>query len=353
MTETGPSWGVVALVDEPAALTAAFVAHHLVQGASEVHVCLDRPDAETQDLLAGVGDVRVWIAGQDGWADSWQNQRPLRHQGRQKYMATHAYQASRADWMLHCDADEFLHQVRPLRTDLAHSDPNKHWRRLLVHERVFLSRETPAHIFSGQFRSDWKDRGDAAFEIYGFGARYLNRGLTGHVAGKAITRTGHPYALGVHFPLRDYHVTVNDIPYAPSKSVFLMHFDGLTPLHYALKMLRREMTVVKGPQVAYGDYRRAQYSDMAAAAGDPNAVRDMHWLCQGLSHRQVRALSRKKLLHDDAPDIPGAVRQVFGDKVDLSPAAFDRALIRREPELIARARDRYGFDAEAVSSATG
>ena len=47
----GASWAVVATVDEPAPLVAAFVAHHLNEGAREVHLFLDKPDPETVALI--------------------------------------------------------------------------------------------------------------------------------------------------------------------------------------------------------------------------------------------------------------------------------------------------------------
>ena len=59
------SWGVVAMVDEPAPLVAAFVGHHLGLGAAEVHVCLDRPNPAAQDLLAGVPGAAA--LNMEGW----------------------------------------------------------------------------------------------------------------------------------------------------------------------------------------------------------------------------------------------------------------------------------------------
>ena len=48
------SWAVVATVDEPAPLVAAFVAHHLNEGAREVHLFLDKPDPETVALIGTI-----------------------------------------------------------------------------------------------------------------------------------------------------------------------------------------------------------------------------------------------------------------------------------------------------------
>lgn len=63
--------GVAALADEPGSLVAAFAAFHLAQGAAEVHICLDRPNPEAQDLLQGCRGLspcggRGWLGLQRG-----------------------------------------------------------------------------------------------------------------------------------------------------------------------------------------------------------------------------------------------------------------------------------------------
>lgn len=344
-----PRWGVTATIDEPSALTAAFVAHHLAVGAAEVHVFLDRPNPATEALLAGIAGVVVHHDGEDGWTHAWRNKRPERVEGRQKYNATRVLRETGLDWLVHCDADEFVWPIRPLGRELARVSVQKHWLKLTVAERVYRTRIPAGHVFDGVFRTPWRDRAAEGSAAWGASAAYLNGGLSGHTAGKPVVRAGQGYAMGVHFPLRDYHKSVNDIPYRPSDSACLLHFDGLTPLHYILKMLRRVTTEVKGDPVPYGDARTRQFTAMAARAADPRAMADLWWQVQGVCPNTEAALSRAGLIEPLAPDIPGAVQALFGNRVDLSPEAFDAALLHHEAPLIARLRARFGFDPEALT----
>ena len=339
-----PAWGVVATVDEPPALVAAFVAHHLAAGAREVHVFLDRPNPEAEALLAGVEGCHLHQSGEDGWARGWKQKRPHRHQARQKYNATRVLAETRLDWILHCDADEYIELARPLEWELAKTGPVKAWLRLEVDERCFVGTGRGRTIFDGAFRRMWPEWDSEGTQFYAGRAQFLNRGVGGHVAGKPVVRSGRDYAIGVHFPLSHWDSKVNDLPYRPSYNGRLMHFDGMTPLHYLLKMLRRASTRVSGDPVPYVAPRTAQFSTAAERAGDPEGLRAFWWQVQGLSEAEAEVLAAKGLLTRPDPGIAQAVRALFGDRVDLSPVAFDRALIEHEADLIRKARRLWGFD---------
>ncbi|MGO4852572.1 glycosyltransferase family 2 protein [Phaeovulum sp. W22_SRMD_FR3] len=337
-------WGVVATMDEPAVLIAAWAAHHLSIGAEEVHICLDRPNPEAEALLAGMPGCHLHADGEDGWAGAWKRKRPIRHQARQKYNASRILAETGLDWIVHCDADEYIHPLRSFGRELGMVPEAKAWLKLEVGERVYLDPAPGPDIFSGIFRLKWQDFDEDGAEVYGEERAYLSKGLVGHAAGKPVVRSGHGYAIGVHFALRDYQATKLDLPYRSSYNAMLLHFDGLTPLHYMLKMLRRATTVVTGEKIPYVGARLAQFQTMADKAGDAEAMRDFWWACQGLRPDQVAGLDERHLLERVEHGIAATTRARFGDRVDLSPAAFDRQLIAHEAALIEKAREQLGFD---------
>ncbi|MFT3689877.1 glycosyltransferase family 2 protein [Paenirhodobacter sp.] len=322
------SWGVVALADEPGALIAAFAGWHLAQGAAEVHICLDRPNPEARDLLTGVPGVFLCEAGEDGWAFNGVGHRPARHLGRQKYHASRVLAQTRLDWLVHCDADEF---VRPLKGSVAGVlsavRPGASYVRIPVAERVFVGDPGP-DIFGGQFRAPWDGQG-----VYDEAQRLLlNRGVAGHQIGKSATRAGRGLFLGIHQPMRDYGGGGRDVPFDRSPELRLLHFDGLTELHYALKMMRRALALrVKAPP-PHGPHRLLQIETLAAVASDPAAIHEQWRAAKTITPAQAEALRAEGVLSDDEV------------AMDLSAAAFDRALIAREGALIEAAHRAFGFD---------
>ena len=71
-----PAWAVVSTMDEPAPLVAAFAAHYLSIGASEVHIFLDQPDPEAEALLAGLPRVYLTVCDAAYWKVNKPRKRP-------------------------------------------------------------------------------------------------------------------------------------------------------------------------------------------------------------------------------------------------------------------------------------
>ncbi|OCX65873.1 hypothetical protein BFP70_06970 [Thioclava sp. SK-1] len=350
-TEPGlPRWGVVGTVDEPAILLAAWVAHHLAVGASEVHVFHDRPNPQAQTLLAGVAGCFQYFSGDDGWRRHWRGKRPDRVETRQKYNATRVLSDSGLDWVAHCDADEFIHIFGPVDRELA-SVTEKAWLRLAVDERCYLSRDTVGRgndIFAGGFRQHWPGFDTQGARVYGPRQRYLNQGCCGHTAGKSITRAGQGYAIGVHYPLKDWNTRKLTLPYRRATNARILHFDGLTPLHYLLKMMRRAMTVVKGDPIPMSTPRQTQFAHAVKIADLPSALMDLWWLVQGMDAAAVAALLAQGAWAGQGSPVLANAQALFPE-LDFSAAAFDAALLDHEAALIAKAYDRFGFDAQALA----
>jgi len=328
-----PTWGIVATVDEPPQLVVAFAAHHLALGASEIHLYLDRPDADAQRLLATLAGVRVTVCDDAYWADNPPGRRPPLPMGRQRRNANHAYARTEVDWLLHCDADEFLREAGTIRHRMSAAADSTMFLQLKMLERVRHGEEPVRGIFDGLFRRPGHGFEDWGEEVYGRFARFLQHGLTGHSVGKGLVRTGcDDLRMDVHFPHRPGGEAIHAFDSIDNQ---ILHFDGLTPLHLMLKLARRldwpgflEKAKFKG--------RGAQMRFTNNKRENARAMAEMVAGTQTVSPVQIERLDARGVLDhtrfDPAPAIVAA-----GLEVDLSVANFDAALRDREAELIGKA----------------
>ncbi len=99
-------------------------------------------------------------------------------------------------------------------------------------------------LFEGVFRRGWPGGSADLAPVYRDAAPFLWEGLTGHLIGKSFVRRGQRLNMGIHFPKppRRVHLQpeVSDVglmgPLADEG--WLIHFDGMTTLHWRLKLLR-------------------------------------------------------------------------------------------------------------------
>ena len=328
--QSTPTWAVVATVDEPAVLIAAFARHHLAIGASEVHLYLDRPHPELPPLIAGLDKCFVTLCDQDYWANSSDKKRPPHHLRRQKLNANAAFHATKCDWMLHCDADEFVGNANMLAKDLARlHDPTsaKHdCLKLYNRERVWMGEAAsktdantwePDSLFAGGFRFPTELYDDVlrdSFEPYG---AYLTRGFSAHARGKSLARVGAPLDIGIHAAM---HAGTHDNAPQKGSTAVLSHFDGLTPLHYILKMLKRAYETPDGPRVRRGQRRMDQAFFIKQNAGDADLLRGFVRSVKALTPQQSEHFSALMAFDAEPFEVQGC------DDLDLSVAAFDDVL---------------------------
>lgn len=315
-----PTWAVVATVDEPSALIISFAAHYLALGAAEVHLFLDRPNPQAEAALAGLPRLRLTVCDAAYWAGvGW---RPLLHVGRQSHNAGRAYAATQADFLLHCDCDEFVRDGAALQAELAALPKEAAYLRLQMAERVQMVGQTGGGMFDGLFRLPMDAFYLMGDQIYGADARFLKDGITGHRVGKAVVRSGLEVKMGLHKP-------DGQRPHGDSAAGRLLHFDGLTRLHFALKLLRRAMEPVTAGKPRHGRPRLAQIGAVQGAEVWPMVER-----LKTLTPEQARQLERAGHLDRRGFDPRGALAQ-FGLSPDLSSAGFDAELRARDAEFIA------------------
>lgn len=345
-----PGWTVQATVDEPVALLRAFVAHHLEAGAAQVHLYLDRDDPATAADLGRDRRVRVTVCDAAYWRASHWRARPVLHTSRQIVNATRAYREADHAWMLFADADEFLVCEGDFADILRDVPREADFLRIPVAERFYAKGAGPdasGGLYGGLFRTALDRSPKLQREIYGPDARFLHRGLLAHIAGKSVVRTRRVLQMGLHWP-KPYAFWggTRDIADAPAFHRFaagahIAHFDGLTPRHWLLKLLRKYQLAARaaGPGQAADlanrtDARKRQIHAVREARGDATALFALTRM-QELGPVVMRRLRQEGGLLDIAPDPDVAAARLYPDHAAPTVAGFDAALIARSADLIA------------------
>ena len=301
-------WGVVMLAREAPALVLANLAWHRAMGAGVIHLYLDDPADPVAPLAEALPFVRVIRCDGAFWAGL--GGRPGLQTTRQTWVATLAHQRGQTEWLVHLDADEFLHARRPLGVELANLPPDKGRLRFHVRERVF-TRPDPTDIFEGAFLPPRPD------EV----TEFTRDGLVGHSAGKQATRRGQAVELRPHGPFS----AAGPVKGHGSTSTVLLHFDGLTPLHWLAKLLRYGDHPEGDWSRFLGPHRQAQVRAALSVAGDWPALKALHDRLKVVPPRDPRM--------EKIPFDPGPALAALGLKVDRSVAGFDALLRAADPSL--------------------
>ncbi|MDX8351774.1 glycosyltransferase family 2 protein [Cognatiyoonia sp. IB215182] len=320
------SWAVVATLDEPPILVAAFVAWHLSLGASEMHLYFDRPDDPTADLVAAIPQVQVTRCDAAFWK-TLGKRRPDKHQLRQVLNAGDAFAATQADWLLHCDGDEFLWPVSSVAASLDRAGAEAHCLITPVAERFYVNDTADASIFAGSFRRPFAGNPAMGRALFGRGYAMTQRGLTGHAIGKSFLRRGAKAAPSIHRPKQKGA----DVPSEQAQDLTLLHFDGLTPAHWAFKILRKADAVANHGGMPPTRHRQRQINAVLAAPEDAMAIHDR--LKRPDAMAQQHLADNALLLEPDF--VPEATMQALwpDHDFDLSPAHLNSWLHLRRPTL--------------------
>jgi hypothetical protein len=244
----------------------------------------------------------------------------------------HIFKTTDAEWLVSIDCDEYLRGdfVR----DLALLPEAVDFLRIPVAERVLPPDMVQSGLFDGIFRRPIPYFSEVGEGLYGKDAMFYKDGMTGHSIGKSALRVGRDLAVSIHGPLPklperpDYRVTEGK-----AQHVELLHFEGITPLHYALKLLRRMAEPPSPGTPRHGAARVAQFEKMAKIAPRPDAVMAAVDRLKRLKPRQLRALRETDFLTEQPFDVTDAVAGL-GLVVDLSCARFDQDLRARDVDFI-------------------
>ncbi len=340
------TWGVVATANEPSALTAAFVAHFKCLGAKEVHIYLDRgtPDFELGPLLKNTKGCKFTRATWANWKNVHGRLRPVQHVKRQLINAAHAYRRCNVDWLLHCDVDEFLmfdEDLSDVLTLLPAEAEAAHVKNL---ERAWLAGDPRETIFSGVFRVDKKAAVKDDLAPEGLLADATSHRFSGHRAGKSLLRTGLSHLPGIHVPNMRVSDDVLDrgakVKMAKLPTARLLHFDGLTPLHWQAKLAKRVLRIRTRLHGNHNHARKTQFEQVRTHLGDTDYLHQFNTLLQVVDPELEAKLRSVKALRNEPFDPAASLRDVFPDtEFDLSPAAFDRVLALKEPEVITAVKE--------------
>ncbi|WP_189370893.1 glycosyltransferase family 2 protein [Tateyamaria omphalii] len=317
-------------VKEPAALVLTNVLWHLHTGASAVFVFFDDPHDPAVNVVQAVPGCNVQVCDQMYWRKRRPNHgRPHMQMRRQTINANVAHNRCALDWLFHVDADEFIWQDGDFAGELeAHQNPEVELN-IPVLERIF-PKAGQANLFDGLFRvtSDLKE--EAARDAFGLFTGFMKRGQYSHGAGKSGIRVGGGLRLGVHNATVPGREKWNRAPKQISRTARLLHFDGITPLHGILKILRHLRTPPNARNTIPQAHRQAQVDWMLERSETvTDGVAAHHMLFALTEDRQAR-LQRHGLLCK-VPFDPAST--IGAEAPDLSPSEFDADVVRRYPWL--------------------
>ncbi|MEI6099242.1 MAG: glycosyltransferase family 2 protein [Alphaproteobacteria bacterium] len=335
-------WSIVSTMRSTPELVAAFVAHHMQTEALGIHIYLDEADPEVEALLAPLAPrVITRVCDAAYWAGTPFGKRPDLIVRRQVFNAGDARKTTEAGWLVHIDSDEFLQQTEQdgattLGAELAAVPGDIHWARIGHLERVFERDTQPVSIFDGVFRRRIGNH-EVVEEIYGVGSSFLRFGYSGYFVGKTATRVNSQVQMHLHgtlWPGQKGKVPDTERPpFVVLAGTQLLHFDGLTPLQWIAKLLRR----VDNNRVDDGcKARRAQMHFMKDATSVAERL-SLFELIQTLPRDKIEHLLKIGLMTDRPFDPSPAIAKVFPDRqFSFLIADFDAGLRRNDPDFFIR-----------------
>lgn len=343
------SWSVHSTVQEPIEVLCAFVAHYLEMGASEIHLFLDQPTEEVVEALGKVDRVRLTLCNDAYWAASPGGGRPDRQVRRQVFNAKRAYAEAQHDWLLFVDADEFLYAPTGFARVLATIKRSTGFAKIGVAERAYAAEHPPQSLFDSRyFRRPLDPEAVDMSALYGDQARLIGRNVLGHARGKSVVRTGRPYEVRLHFLLdkqstMDQRQQIKATAAAPElEGATLLHFDGLTPFHWSVKLLKRHPRFqLDGDNSIQRNGGRAkrrslQVQEVFAARRDPERMLKLNRI-QFIDSELEERLRQLGGLFDASLEIEAAALRVFTDlPLDFSVETFDERLQKQNSRLFAR-----------------
>ena len=331
------SWSVVCTTDEPLPLLAAFAIHYLDLGAAEVHLYLDTPRPGHVEFLSTIAGLRVTACDRA----YWRGRRKKTVESRQQHNAFDAYHRTATDWLCHVDSDEFLFAStgEPVASILARQPDNIDFLAVPMRERIYRAGQPIESLFDGACVSPYKLAHDNPAPTPALRRRdtFSAWGLLGHALGKSFLRTGQPLVVGIHrprpsedHPRRD--LGRNAFRMHRSRSLHLIHFDGLTPFHWIVKLWRMARLMPDDKLALQGPGRKKLIRRTRITLPEIAPLRVIGQELRHLDPDSIAALGDAGRLHDlpRDPADPVVARGLL-PRSDFHPDAFDNEMVRMYP----------------------
>lgn len=334
----GPaSWGVACTCREPTQLVVAFAAHYIALGAAEVRLYLDQPQPDLEEILARIPQIITQVCDDAYWQEHLGKPRPTSVEYRQLQNVFDAYQKSQVDWLAHFDADEFLHADLPMSEILAAQPEEIEFAVVEPRERAFVEGIPQLGLFDGVFRQPTPALWGKAPFFFGGAAKFLRQGVLGYPHGKSFMRTGRPLVPGIHTPRRPGTQRRLKLRGWAIQRVRLLHFDGLTSLHWSGKLLRAAAAGGHAHfqrKTSRDDHRARQIIKMRKMGNKLVNAHQMHNMLKCVPQDQLGRLRALSMIEDYEIDPARDIKALgLGIKVDLGRAAFDLALAMQTPQV--------------------
>lgn len=324
----GVTWGVVMTVCEPLALVRTNVLWHLATGARAVYVFFDDPQDPVLPALRDIAGCNVVACDRAHWHRlNGRKGRPASQMRRQTLNANAAQEVATTDWLFHIDADEFIWQDGDMGAELAEMRPGQTELNLPVLERLFPEKGQSG-LFDGSFRATSDLSQDEAAQAFGPFADFMKRGQYSHGAGKSGVPVRQGLRMGVHNATVRGTERWKRAPKQVSATARLLHFDGVTPLHWALKFLRYRLNPSDVQDTILQPHRTAQINWMLDQGESLAELCSVHPTLFALTPQRKARLEAYDLVRE----VPFDPTTVLGRPgFDLSPGGFDAELLRRTP----------------------
>ena len=289
------SFSTVSLMRETPDVVRRFADFYRAAGADEMLVYSDGPSPELRALaIPGL----VLVEADDGFWAGLGEKRPPGLEERQSRVYHHAVGRSRSDWLLVCDADEFVFGDRPVAAFLDAIPADHDSVAVQVAEAVWGPGDAIDTPFgSSHFRVVWRRHKlwrSLGGLVYGRAiARHMQLGLTGHFAGKQFLRTGRSYSrIGNHATERDGRAITRqaaEIDRALA-GMYVAHYDAIGLARWSQKWRQRIARDTLAERMTESRLAQMRLIEDGLAGGE-EPTRALFRAFYGLSRPQYRLLS--------------------------------------------------------------
>ena len=247
------------------------------------------------------------------------------------------------DWLLHCDADDFISfEPEAFQKELTSIPPEILALQVPNGERAWLRDAPDKDIYSGVMILPIPQGNHHLKPRLGANKNYYNAGLLGYTAGKCLTRTGCGLFLGIHRPKHSTNGRPDNrrLPTSRSTSARIIHFDGLSPIHWMIKLISKVPTTNSREERSkqIGSARMAQIEFLQHSLNTPFAsARQLHDSLRIFDPDREQRWREAGLLQELPIDVSAAVREILADvNLDLSRKTHDAWLARKTPALFSK-----------------